>query len=128
MRLKATRKWPEDIGIDKVNKPMEILGIYFTYNWQKFQELNFENIIKSIQKSINAWRWKNLDSHNSTWKIFLDSYLADFGSSFVIKCNYDVRFLPKTLPKFYKECLRLPGTFRGVFRGVSRPSDVARPV
>ena len=24
--------------------------------------------------------------------------------------------------------LRLPGTFRGVFRGVSRPSDVARPV
>ena len=24
--------------------------------------------------------------------------------------------------------LRLPGTFRGVFRGVSRPSDVVRPV
>ena len=51
---------PEDIGIDKVNKPMKILGIYFTYNWQKFQELNFENIIKSIQKSIIAWRWRNL--------------------------------------------------------------------
>ena len=36
---------------------------------------------------------------------FLDSYLADFGGSFLLKCNYDVRFLPKTLPKFYKECL-----------------------
>ena len=48
---------------------------------------------------------KYLDSHNSTWKIFLDSYLADFGGSFLIKCNYDVRFLPKTLPKFFKECL-----------------------
>ena len=48
---------------------------------------------------------KYLDSYNSTWKIFLDSYLADFGGSFLIKCNYDVRFLPKTLPKFYKECL-----------------------
>ena len=24
--------------------------------------------------------------------------------------------------------LRLPGTFRGFFRGVSRPSDVVRPV
>ena len=48
---------------------------------------------------------KYLDSHNSTWKIFLDSYLADFGGSFLINCNYDVRFLPKTLPKFYKECL-----------------------
>ena len=48
---------------------------------------------------------KYLDSHYSTWKIFLDSYLADFGGSFLIKCNYDVRFPPKTLPKFYKECL-----------------------
>ena len=41
---------------------------------------------------------KYLDSYNSTWKIFLDSYLPDFGGSFLIKCNYDVRFLPKTLP------------------------------
>ena len=48
---------------------------------------------------------KYLDSYYSTSKIFLDSYLADFGDSFLIKCNYDVRFLPKTLPKFYKECL-----------------------
>ena len=51
---------PEDIGIDKVNKPMKIIGIYFTYNWQRFQEFNFENIIKSTKKSINAWRWRNL--------------------------------------------------------------------
>ena len=169
---------------------MKILGIYFTYNWQKFQELNFENIVKSIKKSINAWPWRNLtmigriqiiktfaipkfmfraslisltkkivkqvnsvlynfiwdfgkdkikrltlisdyengglrmphiealikthrimcmkkylDSYNSARKIFLDSYLADFAGSFLIKCNYDIRFLPKTLPKFYKECL-----------------------
>ena len=48
---------------------------------------------------------KYLDSHNSTWKIFLDSYLADFGRSFLIKCNYDARFLSKTLPKFYKQRL-----------------------
>ena len=58
--LGSFHDFPEDIRIDKVNKPMKILGIYFTYNWQKFQELNFENIIKSIQKSINAWRWRNL--------------------------------------------------------------------
>ena len=55
---------------------------------------------------------KYLDSHNSTWKIFLDSCLADFGSSFLIKCNYDVRFLPKTLPKFYKECLSEWGDYK----------------
>ena len=41
----------ENIGIDKINKPIKILGIFFTYDKQKFQELNFENIIKSINKS-----------------------------------------------------------------------------
>ena len=48
---------------------------------------------------------KYLDCHNSTWKMFLNSYLADFVCSFIIKCNNDGRFLPKTLPKFSKECL-----------------------
>ena len=42
----------EDIGIEKINKPMKILAIYFTYDWKKYQELNFENIIKSINQSI----------------------------------------------------------------------------
>ena len=50
----------EHIGIEKINKPMKILGIYFTYDWRKYQELNFENIIKSINQSINAWQWRNL--------------------------------------------------------------------
>jgi len=49
-----------------------------------------------------------VDGYKSTWKVFLDNYLSDFGGSFLLKCNYDVnmvKFLPKTLPKFYKECL-----------------------
>jgi len=47
----------EDLGIDKDkgNKPMKILGIFFTYDLQKFLDLNFESIIKSIKKSMNAW-------------------------------------------------------------------------
>ena len=48
---------------------------------------------------------KCFDDHKSTGKVFLDSYLAEFGGAFLVKCNYDVRFLPDTLPKFYKECL-----------------------
>ena len=51
---------PEDIGISIVNKAMKILGIYFTYDRQKYQELNFESIIESIKKSINLWNWRNL--------------------------------------------------------------------
>ena len=34
----------ENIGIEKINKPIKILGVFFTYDKQKFQELNFENI------------------------------------------------------------------------------------
>ena len=48
---------------------------------------------------------KYLDGHNSTWKVCLDSYLADFRGTFLTRCDYDVRHLPGTLPKFYKECL-----------------------
>ena len=48
---------------------------------------------------------KYLEGYNSTWKLFLDNYLADFGGASLTKYNYDVRFLPRTLPKFYKECL-----------------------
>ena len=29
---------------------------------------------------------------------------AGFGGAFLVKCNYRRRFLPDTLPKFYKEC------------------------
>ena len=32
---------PEDLGIDKVNKPIKILGILFTYDWKT----NFKNYI-----------------------------------------------------------------------------------
>ena len=38
-------------------------------------------------------------------KCFWIANLAEFGGAFLVKCNYDVRFLPDTLPKFYKECL-----------------------
>ena len=62
---------PEDIGIDKVNKPMKILGIYFTYNWQKFQELNFENIIvySKIYQCM-AMEKLNIDRKNSNHQNF----------------------------------------------------------
>ena len=52
---------PEDIAVDKVNKPMKILGIYFTYNWQRSQELNHENIIKSISKVYQCMAMEKLN-------------------------------------------------------------------
>ena len=55
---------PEDLGIDK-NKPMKILGIFFTYDWQKFQELNFEKIITSIKKIL---KYMAMEKLNFTWQ------------------------------------------------------------
>ena len=202
---------PEDLGIDNVNKPMKILGIFFTYDWQKFQELNFEKIITSIKKSLNIWQWRNLtllgriqiiktfaipkfmfrasqipltkkiikeinsvlfkfvwksrkdkikrktlisdykngglrmphletliktqrimcmkkyfDSYNSTWKVFLDNYLSEFGGSFLLKCNYDIKFLPKTLPRFYKECLNEWASYKETH--IHTPSNVLNEI
>jgi len=50
----------QDLGRDeyKVNKPMKIFRIFFNYDWQKFQDLNSESIIKFIEKHINAWKWR----------------------------------------------------------------------
>ena len=41
-----------------------------------------------------------MDVHNSTWKVFLGSYLAEFEGAFLTKCNHDARFLPGTLLNF----------------------------
>ena len=49
-----------NIDVDKINKPMKILGIYFTYDWRKKRELNFEAILKSLRKTLNSWQWRNL--------------------------------------------------------------------
>ena len=44
---------PPLTGIDKVNKPIKILGVYFTYHSQKKQELNYD-------ETLAGWKWRNL--------------------------------------------------------------------
>ena len=39
---------------------MKILGVYFTYDWRKRQELNLEEILKSLSKTMKRWEWRNL--------------------------------------------------------------------
>jgi len=48
------------LDINKVNEPIKILGIYFTYDHHKSKELNFDLTLKSIKKSLNCWQWRNL--------------------------------------------------------------------
>ena len=35
----------------------------------------------------------------------LSQHLKNYGDKFLLHCNYDVTDLPKSLPKFYRECL-----------------------
>ena len=50
----------EVLDINKVNEPIKILGIFFTYNQLKSKELNFELTLKSVRKSLSCWQWRNL--------------------------------------------------------------------
>ena len=46
----------EALDINKVNEPIKILGIYFTYDQRKSRELNFDLTLKSIRKSFSRWQ------------------------------------------------------------------------
>ena len=51
---------PHLTGIDKVNKPIKILGVYFTYDSKKKQELNYNETLKSLSETLAGWTWQNL--------------------------------------------------------------------
>ena len=40
----------------------------------------------------------------SAWKMFLLHYLKPTGGKFILRCDFDLKKLPITLPKYYKEC------------------------
>ena len=58
--LCSSHKYHETLDINKVNEPIKILGIYFTYDHHKSKELNFDLTLKSVKKSLNCWHWRNL--------------------------------------------------------------------
>ena len=47
---------------------------------------------------------KYTENYYSPWKLILSHHLKNYGDKFLLHCNYDVADLPKSLPKFYREC------------------------
>ena len=47
---------------------------------------------------------KFIENYHSPWKLILSNHLKNYGDKFLLHCNYDVADLPKSLPKFYREC------------------------
>ena len=54
------RDQPLLVGIDKVNKPIKILGVHFTYDLKKKQELNYDETLRSLSETLAGWKWRNL--------------------------------------------------------------------
>ena len=186
--LGSSHNCNDSLDIETVNKPMKILGIYFTYNSRLKNELNFDATLKSLKKTLNNWQWRNLtvlgkiqiiktfampklllrasvltfdkkilkqlntvlfnflwkgkdkikrlalvsdysdgglrmphlesavktqrimclkkfiENYHSPWKLILSHHLKNYGDKFLLHCNYDVADLPKSFPKFYREC------------------------
>ena len=47
-------------NIKSVNKPIKIQRIFFSFNDNSKDTLNFDHIIKSVKKTLNLWKWRNL--------------------------------------------------------------------
>ncbi|KAL9963682.1 hypothetical protein ACROYT_G027211 [Oculina patagonica] len=49
-----------DIGIKNMDKPLKILGIFFSYDKKQAVKLNFDSILDSLKKTLNLWKWRHL--------------------------------------------------------------------
>ena len=64
---------------------------------------HLESIIKA-QRIMCCKKFANFQQ--SSWKIILAHYLRQVGGRLLLSCNFSVKKLPVTLPKFYVECLQ----------------------
>ena len=46
--------------MNEISSTVKILGVYFTNNYQRFCERNFECIVKSIKELLKSWSWRGL--------------------------------------------------------------------
>ena len=60
-------------------------------------------MVKSLRL---AWISKFLSDTNDSWKAIPNYYFSDYGGlQFLLKCNYNVNFINKNIPIFYRELL-----------------------
>ena len=50
----------KDFNNHRVCEIIKILGVYFGYEEKQRNDLNFRQTLKSIKKSINMWKWRNV--------------------------------------------------------------------
>ena len=85
--LGSSHKNHETLDINKVNEPIKILGIYFTYDQHKSKELNFDLTLKSIKKFLNCWQWRNLTLIGKIPKFMYRASLISFDKEIIKSIN-----------------------------------------
>ena len=74
---------------------------------------NFRMVVKSLRLS---WLGRFLNSSNETWQAIPFAYFNKcVGLPFLLKCNYDLKYLDKKLPLFYSEMLEYFKELRGTY-------------
>ena len=74
---------------------------------------NFRMVVKSLRLS---WLGRFLNSSNETWQAIPFAYFNKCGGlPFLLKCNYDLKYLDKKLPLFYSEMLEYFKELRGTY-------------
>ena len=64
----------------------------------------FTTAVKALRLS---WTGRILSDSNDNWKAIPNHYLEKHGGlSFLLKCNYDIKYLDNRLPTVYRELLR----------------------
>ena len=77
-------RWPRD--------PIKALGIFFSYDLNKTNELNFVEKIKNLEKTLNCWKRRNLTLYGKI------NIVKTFGLSKLIY-NSSVLVVPENLIK-----------------------------
>ena len=84
-----------------------LLNMVDSFSLHSGLKINFEKtevLFFKAQRIMCCKKFAN--SQQSSWKIILLHYLRQVGGRLLLSCNFNVKNLPVTLPKFYVECLQ----------------------
>lgn len=86
-----------------------------------------------IQSAIMAQRIMRLtkypEEYFSPWKFILSTLFKDFGSKFILHCNFKTgNYLPDCIPKFYRDCFTTWSNINQDTEQISSGTDVLKEV
>ena len=105
---------------------MKILGIYFTDDWRKKQELNFDAILTSLSKTLNNWQWRIIVKTFAIPKFMFRASIIPLNKDILKQANSIIyKFVWKSKDKIKRLALSVPFYKFRPNSGTSRKIDFA---